>query len=73
MNFAESKHMKIVAYHADLSYEERVHIQREWNEGTINIIVATIAFGLGVDKPNVRYVVHIHMPQSLEHYVQESV
>lgn len=73
MSFSECKHLSIVAYHADLPYEERMSIQRRWTEGTIHIIVATIAFGLGVDKPNVRYVIHCDMPQSLEHYVQESV
>jgi RecQ family ATP-dependent DNA helicase len=58
-------------YHAGLDAEERSRIQREWHDGTQPVITATIAFGMGIDKPNVRFVVHTALPQSVEQYYQE--
>ena len=59
-------------YHAGMSDEERKSNQEAFLRDRANIIVATIAFGMGIDKPDVRYVVHATMPKSLEHYQQES-
>ena len=59
-------------YHAGMSGEARKANQEAFIAEKAETIVATIAFGMGIDKPNVRYVVHAAMPKSLEHYQQES-
>lgn len=59
-------------FHAGLSNEEKQTRQDEWMNGTIPIIVATNAFGMGIDKPNVRLVLHMDMPPSPEEYFQEA-
>jgi len=60
------------AYHAGLGRNERSTVQRRFTVGDLSVIVATNAFGMGVDKPDVRYVVHYNMPARLESYYQEA-
>lgn len=62
----------IAYYHGELSPELREQRQRDWSRGRTRLIVATIAFGMGVNKPDVRYVIHFSMPKSLTNYYQES-
>ena len=60
------------AYHAGLKDAERTETQRKWCDGTIKVAVATVAFGMGIDLPHVRYVIHWTMSKSLEGFYQES-
>ncbi|QRY80180.1 RecQ family ATP-dependent DNA helicase [Pseudomonas sp. PDNC002] len=59
------------AYHAGMEHPEREGIQRRFMDGSLNCIVATIAFGMGIDKSDIRQVVHYDLPKSLENYSQE--
>jgi ATP-dependent DNA helicase RecQ len=59
------------AYHAGLVHDKRESIQRQFMAGQLNCIVATIAFGMGIDKSDIRNVVHFDLPKSIENYSQE--
>ena len=59
-------------YHAKMEPQPREKALAAWLEGSAKIMVATIAFGMGVDKPDVRFVVHFNIPRSIENYIQES-
>lgn len=58
------------AYHAGRSDGDRKAIQRDFMEGSLRVVVATVAFGLGLDKPDLTVVLHYNMPRNLESYVQ---
>jgi ATP-dependent DNA helicase RecQ len=62
----------VVAYHAGLEREQRADAQRRFMEGEVEVVVATNAFGMGIDKPDVRTVCHAAVPESLEAYYQEA-
>ncbi|MBO4943449.1 MAG: RecQ family ATP-dependent DNA helicase [Muribaculaceae bacterium] len=60
------------AYHAGLDFETKTSRQDSWQDGSTRIMVATTAFGMGIDKPDVRLVVHYDLPSTLEEYYQEA-
>ncbi|PKG40536.1 RecQ family ATP-dependent DNA helicase [Psychromonas sp. Urea-02u-13] len=59
------------AYHAGMPSEQRTDIQQRFMSGELQLIVATIAFGMGIDKSDIRFVVHYDLPKSIENYAQE--
>jgi ATP-dependent DNA helicase RecQ len=59
------------AYHAGMNADDRVRVQEWWTASDQNVVVATIAFGMGIDKSDVRYVYHLNLPKGLESYSQE--
>ncbi|WP_318492938.1 RecQ family ATP-dependent DNA helicase [Photobacterium leiognathi] len=64
-------HIPAQAYHAGMDAERRQNIQQQFMAGSINCIVATIAFGMGIDKSDIRQVIHFDLPKSIENYSQE--
>lgn len=66
------RHIKAAAYHAGLSVDVRRRVQEHFKQERLDVVVATVAFGMGIDRPNVRCVVHAAMPKSVESYQQET-
>ncbi|WP_392486283.1 DNA helicase RecQ [Haloimpatiens sp. FM7315] len=70
--FLVKNNVKVGLYHAGLSDKKREEVQNKFAYDDINVMVATNAFGMGIDKSNVRYVIHNNMPKNLEAYYQEA-
>jgi ATP-dependent DNA helicase RecQ len=71
-NMLMANGIKAVAYHAGLDAKLRAKRQDEFLGEEVDVIVATIAFGMGIDKPDVRFVIHYNIPKSIENYYQET-
>lgn len=67
-----SRNISATFYHAGLSYEERSKRQADWIQNKSRVMVATNAFGMGIDKPDVRTVIHLDLPENPESYYQEA-
>eukprot|EP00971_Amphidinium_carterae_P325733 6456149-Amphidinium_carterae.1 len=72
MRSAEDAPIESAFYHADLTAEARERVHSRWMEGHLAVVVATVAFGMGINKADVRFVIHAGLPSSLHHYYQEA-
>lgn len=70
--FLNENDIKSVAYHAGLDSKKRSKVQEDFMENRFDVIVATVAFGMGINKADIRFVIHLGMPSSLENYYQEA-
>ncbi len=69
--FLLDRGVRAVSYHAGMYADSRDRAQELFLQGDVNVMVATVAFGMGIDKPNIRYVIHQDMPKNIEAYYQE--
>ncbi|SBT70958.1 ATP-dependent DNA helicase Q1, putative [Plasmodium malariae] len=70
--YLREKGLQALSYHAGLTNNARKRIQEKWVKGNAKILVATIAFGMGIDRKDVSYIIHFNLPKSIENYYQES-
>ncbi|CCC70998.1 hypothetical protein NCAS_0G01110 [Naumovozyma castellii] len=70
--YLQSKQIRSGFYHAGMDANERLMIQQDWQANKLQVICATVAFGMGIDKPDVRFVYHFTVPRTLEGYYQET-
>jgi ATP-dependent DNA helicase RecQ len=70
--FLQQYGVSAAAYHAGMTHDERDRIQRQWTSGEVRYVAATNAFGMGIDKADVRSVIHLEPPPDLESYYQEA-
>lgn len=62
---------RVMAYHGGMDNQRRFHIQKQFMDGNLDIVCATSAFGMGIDKDDIRFVIHYHLPANIQSYVQE--
>ncbi|CAK8739947.1 ATP-dependent DNA helicase RecQ [Sodalis praecaptivus] len=68
----QSRGVSVAAYHAGLENERRAQVQEAFQRDDLQVVVATVAFGMGINKPNVRFVLHFDIPRTIESYYQET-
>lgn len=71
-NHLKAKHYSVAKYHAGMNEEERKNAQNEFVYDEVELMIATNAFGMGIDKSNVRFVIHYNLPRNIEAYYQEA-
>lgn len=70
--FLKNNNISSTSYHAGIDFKKRIKIQEEWSNNLIRVIVATNAFGLGINKEDIRLIIHMQIPMNMESYYQEA-